>query len=726
MPPTRRLPIHAALLALLLLLAACGGRSAESPAPAGNAVKIQVADAGFYRVTRAELAAAGLDVPLAGDALAVSRAGVPVPFLVADDSLIFYGTPSTSRFDAYAHYVVRAGADGVAMAASVAAATAGDVAATVGVATVPQTTRVAPNRFYEPRALDDDHPDVWFGFDLNSIAREKTVTVDIDLPLAPVGAATLALQLWGATFDDNHDPDHDFDVIVNDQPVGQVAWDGAVHHSAAITLPAGLLRAGTNQIILDNSAQGAVLIDRIKVDWLELRYQVAPQAVDDRLVITGVDGVVRAGGFSAPPALFDISDPAAPRRVDGAVTSADGVTVPARSEQTLALVGPNGYRQAASVVPLLASTLADPTNAADLLIVTTRALAPALTDLVTAREADGLRVVVALTDEIYDTFGGGDESAESIHAFLRHAHADWTAPAPRYLLLVGDATTDTLGYLTDRDGKPVPPPANSVPSPLIAVNYSGETVSDARLADMDNDGVPELAVGRWPVSQPAEVRRLVARTLAYERGSAADGALFTIDGAAAGAGINYEFTSFIDNALAASAFPVEQTAILNAPEPGAVAGGWNAGAWLVGYVGHGSLDTWGQSQFFSAEQVADLRAGATPPIVLQFTCLTGQFAHPEVESLSETLLKDDDGPVLIVAATSLTLSGYQAPFAVALLTALQQPEHVRAGDAFLAAKQALDVQGNRFLREVSDTFGLIGDPSARLVRPPAVTAAGVP
>ena len=72
---------------------------------------------------------------------------------------------------------------------------------------------------------------------------------------------------------------------------------------------------------------------------------------------------------------------------------------------------------------------------------------------------------------------------------------------------------------------------------------------------------------------------------------------------------------------------------------------------------------------------------------------------------------------MLVAATSLTLSSSQQPFAVALLQALQDPQIERIGDALQAAKLSLDVAGNDNLREISDTFGLLGDPSTIIQRP---------
>ena len=47
---------------------------------------------------------------------------------------------------------------------------------------------------------------------------------------------------------------------------------------------------------------------------------------------------------------------------------------------------------------------------------------------------------------------------------------------------------------------------------------------------------------------------------------------------------------------------------------------------------------------------------------------------------------------------------------------------MRVGDALQDAKEAMQINGNAGLQEISDTFGLIGDPSAKIVRPETVIA----
>jgi hypothetical protein len=146
---------------------------------------------------------------------------------------------------------------------------------------------------------------------------------------------------------------------------------------------------------------------------------------------------------------------------------------------------------------------------------------------------------------------------------------------------------------------------------------------------------------------------------------------------------------------------------------------WNAGAWLVAYAGHGSLDRWGKDNLLVADNLAGLESRNSRPIVVQLTCLTGYFAQPDLRSLSEAMLFEPDGPVLVIAATSLTLSASQLPFGRALVGEMLVAEPGRIGDAMLRAKSALELDGNSSQQEISDTFLLLGDPSAIIVRPGA-------
>ncbi len=271
------------------------------------------------------------------------------------------------------------------------------------------------------------------------------------------------------------------------------------------------------------------------------------------------------------------------------------------------------------------------------------------------------------------------------------------------MLLVGDATYDYRRYLG-------PGIENEIPAPMVPVEFSGETTSDAVLADVDNDGMADLAVGRWPVDDRQEVSNLVERTVAYELGQPSGRAIFAADGT------ETEFERINKQVISTAGLDGE---ILH--QTGATSDEltqqWNEGAWLLFYNGHGSLNRWGKDDVFSSEAVSLLSGESNPPMVLQFTCLTGYFAHPSITSLSESLLAHNQGPVLIVAPSSLTVSASQLPFATALLARIADSNYARIGDAFLDAKRTLQINDDDRLRQVNDTFGLLGDPSAMIIRP---------
>ncbi|MCA9971990.1 MAG: hypothetical protein KC425_17320 [Anaerolineales bacterium] len=687
------------LLLLLSLLAACR-RGAAPPPVVGEVdaarLKIEVAQDGLYRISRAALQDAGLALETLGtDAVSLSQAGTAVPFLVADDHLVFYGQAPASRYTATRPYILTANEPGTPMPETPAPA------AGAPLATVPQTLRLEEDLIYTAQARREETSDVWFW---REIGQQQQVDLSFSLPAVDAQPATLTFALWGVTQDFATTDDHDFDVVLNDQRVGTVRGDGMTHFGGAVDVPAGVLRAGNNRLLLDNQVPGAAVLDIMQLNWLELTYSAPSTAVNDRFALQNAAGHVALSGFSGTPLIVDVADPAAPRLLTDWSCSGSQACLAVTPEMHVVAAGPAGFRQPAALTPLRQSSLAAADNRADLIILTTDALAPALAPLVAAREAAGLGVAVVPVAQVYDAFGYGEASPFSIQAFLAYALENWTAPAPRYLLIVGDATSDYRNYLGLA-------PNNVVPPLMVPVAFSGETVSDARLADVDGDMQADLAVGRWPAQTPREVDSLVARTLAYEQGAAPNRALFAADGT------EPQFAEFATRLAAAGQIAPEAATFLTGPSYADVVANWNDGAWLTTYVGHGSLQRWGKEDVLNEAAIADLDT-SSPSIVLQLTCLSGLFAHPEQTSLTEEMMRHPTGPILHVAATSLTLSNDQEIFATALLANLQDPAYARIGDAFLAAKQTLNLE-QPGLREISDTFTLFGDPSAQIVRPDA-------
>ena len=678
------------------------GDSPENPSSlrGQGALKIQVQDDGFYRIPLADLEEQA--APSTGRQLPdirLTTGGQPVHYHIEGEDLIFYGRASQSRYSAFRPYILELGQAGPQMG-ELSVAREG-----AAVSMVTRTQRLEKNLDYDSRARRPEdglsaRDEPWFWA---TIQTGERLPLQFDLPELGDAEAMIRIHLWGATHNSQIEPDHDFELVLNRRSLGEIRWDGEAYHTEELTVPSGVLIPGVNVIEIDNSGEGAAPLDIFNLDWFEIEYAALPVADGDRLDFKGVEGELELTGFGNAPAIFEISNPDRPVLLTGWEYAGQVASIALSADMHIFAVGPAGLLSPASIVPLRNSELANPGTQADLIVIAGDEMQEALQPLVAAREEQGLTVAILAPEEIYDEFGDGLAGPDAIASFLRFTFEQWADPAPRYLLIIGEASYDYRGYLGNG-------PSNQVPSPLIPVSFGGETVSDSRLTDVDADGVPDLAVGRWPVSDSQMVADLVQRTLAYETGEVQSGVIFAADGT------SIEFSSLSDRVLAAGLPVSDKVKKLYGQPEGALTDAWAEGAWLVSYAGHGSLDRWGKDDVFSIDGVSALHSTGPPPIVLQLTCLTGFFAHPTATSISEQLLLHPEGPVLLVAATSLTLSSSQEPFGVSFLQELQNPETTRIGDAFLRAKHSLDVTRS-LLQEVSDTFGLFGDPSTPIVRP---------
>ena len=126
-------------------------------------------------------------------------------------------------------------------------------------------------------------------------------------------------------------------------------------------------------------------------------------------------------------------------------------------------------------------------------------------------------------------------SAESIRDFLAYAHDHWKAPAPIYVLLLGDGTNDMRKYRTTNNTY-VPPYL------YLADPDLGETAADNRFVTfIGNDNLPDMHIGRFPVNTPEQAQVMVDKTINYEMGCQCNGvwdrtALFLADDMEGGGG----------------------------------------------------------------------------------------------------------------------------------------------------------------------------------------------
>ncbi len=273
------------------------------------------------------------------------------------------------------------------------------------------------------------------------------------------------------------------------------------------------------------------------------------------------------------------------------------------------------------------------------MIVTAPQFRDALKPLVDARTKQGLRVAVLDVEQVYDAFSYGRVDPSAIQALMRHAREHWQGPAPRYLLLAGDASYDVLGR---KKGAEV----DIVPTHDVYTPFSGWTGSDVwyALPDDGETAMPAFAVGRFPAQTAAQMSAMVQKTLSYEAQGNDRGwrstALLVADNDEPGFA---EETQAFAGQLAG-----ERTQQVTIQDDGknartALLAGFKDGTGLIGYFGHGSVTLWAQEKVFEVADAARLDNKDYLPIVFTLTCLSGYFEDPSTVSLGETLLRRPEG-----------------------------------------------------------------------------------
>jgi hypothetical protein len=127
------------------------------------------------------------------------------------------------------------------------------------------------------------------------------------------------------------------------------------------------------------------------------------------------------------------------------------------------------------------------------------------------------------------------------------------------------------------------------------------SASDDWLADFDNDGIADLAIGRLPVRTVAEAQAMIKKLAAYEQSDAAEEALLVSD---RNDGYNFEAANAALKPLLPAnvrAIEVKRSLLGDQAAKSAVIDGINRGQRIVNYAGHGSMNSWRGNVFTSTD-----------------------------------------------------------------------------------------------------------------------------
>ncbi|NNF68891.1 MAG: hypothetical protein HKN01_03905 [Acidimicrobiia bacterium] len=431
-------------------------------------------------------------------------------------------------------------------------------------------------------------------------------------------------------------------------------------------------------------------------------------------VRNGAETTITAGEFSSDRLLvLEVTEPQAARFVSnlgiaggpGSFKVSFVASGPGREYQVTTMAG---ALEPASVELSAGSRLLEENDGAEYVVITPRVLRAGADELAAYRGLQGLSVLVAELEDVYDAFGGGLASPEAIRDFLIHAYESWTV-APRFAALIGAGTFD-FADVEDLGG-------NLLPVYMAATPY-GYFAWDGFYADLAQaDLVPEIAVGRIPVTTVESLQAYVNKLVSFESLTPASGP--------------DDLVLLADNADAGGNYPLESDSLLSRlPEwvsteriylseqylgqaRANLSRRLTEGAAWVNYVGHGSVEGFAAEGLLMAQDLATMPTTGRLPVVSAMTCSVGRFEVPGLTSLAEAMILSPDGG----AGAVFSASGQSIAFEARLINeglfdAVFANDSATVGEAAVAAMTAYAEVGHfDFMKQI---FNVVGDPAYRL------------
>ena len=660
-------------------------------------VRIGVKTEGFYRVSRAELQAAGFDLTAPTNRWQLYVNGVEQAINIggSGDYIEFYGRGIETLYaDTQTYFLVVGTTDGKRIGNMIRRRVSGSVISK----SYSQYFYKKERAVYLQALLNGDAENI-FGSVVSADSGMVTFNlsgVDYTSP-----TASIDLTLQGVTR-----TNHQTKLFINNTEVGIL--DGANFSSMTgrFTFSTGILNEGSNtlRMVTLNNVPGTIS-DNSLFDSLKINFARRYLADQNRLsfYVPNYKTSYAENFSSSNIRVFDTTNSDTPILLNGlTVEQSNGtfrVNLPSNRSRIMYAVENSGLLTADSVSSNNPSTLSTPAHNAEMIVVSHKDFLTQANDWANYRRTQGLTVEVVRIEDVYDEFNYGVLSADCIRNFLEYAKNNWQTP-PKYVLLLGDASYDPKNYLGTG--------GNFLPTRMVDTVYS-EAPSDETMADFNNDGLAEIAVGRIAARDAAAVTLAYNKLTAFEQtiGQAhSRNALFASD-----LPDGYDFEG-VSNRLCAQLPATINCVKINRGQPNAAADlvtSLNQGKFLVNYAGHGNSAVWAAPGFFSGSQAGQMTNGNNLSIFTMLTCLNGYFVQP-TDSLSEILMKNPNGGAVSAWASSgLTTPDIQEIMATRFFNQINVGNLTRLGDLIKDAKTTINSG-----RDVRLSWILLGDPAMKV------------
>lgn len=328
------------------------------------------------------------------------------------------------------------------------------------------------------------------------------------------------------------------------------------------------------------------------------------------------------------------------------------------------------------------------------------------------KRSEGYQVGVVDVARAYDYFSGGIVEPNAIRALIRHAAGGGRL---QHVLLVGDDTLDPRDYLGTGA-------ISFIPSLFASDGESQRIPADNRYADLDDDGAPDVAIGRLPVQTPEEASILVAKI--SHQGEVLGGArkdhLFVVSATTSDDSVSFRQSA---EALVKQLPPRKRITLVDPESLGidearrVLLESLAQGAVATHYLGHGNPEFWANyyadQVLLGREDLAPLEGTNRETVLFAWTCEAQDYLYMWGPSINEAiLLIPQGGAVASFGPTGITDPALQAELASVLYQEFFTKKRT-LGEAIRRAKAAV-IADNPAMRPIVEGWNLLGDPALRI------------
>lgn len=585
--------------------------------------------------------------------------------------------------------------------------------------TYQHTTHIEENRSYD--FLAPSKVDPWHFGQIFGAGASAGRSYSFNLEGVQGNNADLSVEIYGIVDMPVADMnDHHPEIAVNGTVVADQQFDG--NTVATLTASNVAVNNGANSLRVGLKGIAGMPFDALALNRFSLTYDRLASALNQNDYVEGrfAAGQSKVTGFSSAikKQVYLKTDDGLNRVLGKRLDQGASVGFSSATGGHFVVVGPAGFKK------LRLSTinnLADiKSGDAEYLIITHDSFKGMNFDaFVQLRQAD-YQVRVVDIDEIYGQFGQHVPSADAIHAYIKYAVANM---GTRFVTLIGTDTYDYKNYTGQNSISFIPTKYVSTPGGFLTIQ---QTPSDAKYGDVDDDNVPDVAVGRISVRTEQELGYVVEKIRDYQaREGYAGRIVIAADKEDVGNQVN--FTDDANDLLQA----IPQAEWRNAAA-GPVREGWraypdvdgdqaahdelitaiNAGVSVAAYIGHSSQTLWASTTpiLLTSNDVRNLSNLDKPTVVTQWGCWNTYFVDPAGNSMGDQfLVAGETGAAAVLGASTLTTSNGERQLGLELNKRLYQPG-MTIGEAVIQAKQAMALS-NPGASDILLGWQILGDPA---------------